>query len=391
MPALLLAICLSRLAGRMFALAIVLYALTRFGSPVLAGWLAFASMAPGLLISPLAGALIDRAGPAWAVVADMAASAVCVLALGLADLLGWASTPVLLGLTGLFSLTSPLSAAGVRTVLPRLVPAEAVDRAYALDTAIHGLVDVIGPALAGILVGVAGPLSALCVIALVYVAAALLVGGIRNREVPIARSGSLVFLALQGVARVVRQPTLRGLAVSYALYQASWGILIVVVPVFTARNFAAGQGDYMAGLLWAASGVAGGIGALVAGRLRIVGRERSVIALGMLTTACAAWPIAAMFGLSGLVLGLMMVGAVAGPTDVALLTLRQRRTHPSELGRVLSVSMSLNLAGLPLGSALAGALVGWSLPVALAAAGAASCLAAGAIVLIPRHDDTGQP
>ena len=40
--ALLLATLLMRLAGRMFLLAIVLYALMRTGSPVLAGWLAFA-------------------------------------------------------------------------------------------------------------------------------------------------------------------------------------------------------------------------------------------------------------------------------------------------------------------------------------------------------------
>jgi hypothetical protein len=43
MRALLLAICLSRLAGRMFMLAIVLYALSHAGSPVLAGWLALAA------------------------------------------------------------------------------------------------------------------------------------------------------------------------------------------------------------------------------------------------------------------------------------------------------------------------------------------------------------
>ena len=43
--ALLLATLLSRLAGRMFALAIVLYALVQMDSPVLAGWLAFAAMA----------------------------------------------------------------------------------------------------------------------------------------------------------------------------------------------------------------------------------------------------------------------------------------------------------------------------------------------------------
>src|ERR1019366_1588146 len=141
--------CLSRLAGRMLSLAIVLYALTRTDSPALAGWLAFALLAPGLVISPIAGALIDRAGGVRAITADMAASAACLLALALVDRIGWASTPVLLALTTLFSLTSPLSVAGIRTLLPRLVSREVLDRANALDTSIHGLTDIVGPALAG--------------------------------------------------------------------------------------------------------------------------------------------------------------------------------------------------------------------------------------------------
>ena len=132
----------------MFGLAIVLYALTRSGSPMLAGWLAFAAVAPGLAISPVAGALIDRVGSVWAITVDMAASAACVAALMVAVVAGWASVPVLLGMTGLFSLTSPLSMAGIRALLPRLVPVAALDRANALDTAIHGLTDIVGPALA---------------------------------------------------------------------------------------------------------------------------------------------------------------------------------------------------------------------------------------------------
>ncbi len=108
---------------------------TRTGSPVLAGWLAFAAVAPGLAISPIAGALIDRVGSIWAITVDMVASAACVAALIALDRLGWASAPVLLALIGLFSLTSPLTMAGIRALLPRLVPVTALDRANALDTA----------------------------------------------------------------------------------------------------------------------------------------------------------------------------------------------------------------------------------------------------------------
>ena len=82
--ALLVATLLSRLAGRMFALAIVLYGVTQVHSTVLAGWLAFAAVAPGLVISPIAGSLIDRVGSAWAIAVDMTGSAVFVAALAAA-------------------------------------------------------------------------------------------------------------------------------------------------------------------------------------------------------------------------------------------------------------------------------------------------------------------
>jgi hypothetical protein len=351
---LLLATLLSRLAGRMFTLAIVLYALARFGSPALAGWLAFAAMAPGLAISPIAGALIDRAGSVWAITVDMAASAACTAALIAAD---------------------------------RLVPPTALDRANALDTAIHGVTDIVGPATAGAIVGLAGPMAVLGVIGVLYASAALCIARVRQPRGRLPRIGPLLAQAWSGLARVARQPTLRGLAVSYSLYQVSWGVLVVVVPVFAARQFVGGAGATIAGLLWAALGLAGAIAALTAGHWRTAGRERTVMALGLLATAAAAWPVAASLGLIGLVLGLMLIGAAEGPIDVSALTLRQRRTDPAELGRVLSVSMSLNMSGAPLGSALAGALVMWSLPATFAMAALTSMLAAAAVALIPQHED----
>jgi predicted MFS family arabinose efflux permease len=111
----------------------------------------------------------------------------------------------------------------------------------------------------------------------------------------------------------------------------------------------------------------------------------------MLATAVAVWPLAAEFGLAGLALGLMLVGAAAGPIDVSALTLRQRRTDPAELGRVLSVSISLNIAGGPIGSALAGVLVGWSLSATFAVAAMAALLAAVSVALIPKRDDHCAP
>jgi len=385
LPPLLAAAALSRLASNMSSLAIILYALERFSSPTLVGWLSFALVGPGLVVSPLAGALLDRIGPAFAVTVDMAASSALILVLIVADGFGWTSPAVLIILVATLSLTSPLSRAGVRALLPRLVPSQALDRANAVDTAIYATTDVLGPGVTGLLVGFLGPLSAFIAIALAYAGATVFVS--RLHRLPRSRSSSISLLqqTFEGIAVVARQPTLRGLAVSYSLYQVTWGVLVVVVPVLAIREFPSGIGSSVAGFMWAAAGLAGGIGALVAGHLQTSGRERHVMAVGMLIVALASWPIAAEFGFGGLVAGLVITGALGGPIDVGLLSLRQRRTEPSQFGRVISVSMSLNVIGFPLGSALAGVLITHSLRATFLLAGLASALGAAATMSIPKH------
>ena len=148
--ALLLATCLTRLAGRMFNIVIVFHTLSTFQSPVLAGWIAFAATAPGLLVSPLAGAFLDRAGAPRGILVDLAALSARAPLVALAVAIAWglASPAVLLVLAAAYALTSPLSAAGIRVLLPRLVPSHVLDRANALDTAIYGVVGVVGTSVA---------------------------------------------------------------------------------------------------------------------------------------------------------------------------------------------------------------------------------------------------
>lgn len=391
MPELMLAACLLRLAGRIFTLAIVLYVLARFDSPVLAGWVAFASLAPGLIVSPLAGAMLDRLGAAKAIVIDMAVSAALVLALALVDIGAAMTEPLLLALVALYSFTSPLGTAGVRVLIPRLVPPGALDRANALDTSSYALISVAGPAIAGVLFGFAGAQVTLLAIAFLYMAGtASLVPLVRRTSIgtgtgTATATGSLVQSAVQGVMYVVQSASLRGLAISYSLFQVSWGILIVVVPVVVLSELGAGAtADSVTGGLWAVSGLAGGLGAIYAAHLRTDGRERQFIAIGAFATAVALYPLSASFGLIGLAVGLILIGFLEGPIDVGVLSLRQRRTDPAWLGRVLAVSMSFNMSGQPLGSVIGGIVVMHSPSLAFAIAALASVAAAvAAYLLVP--------
>lgn len=384
--ALLVSACLSRLASHMLMLAIVLYVLDRFHSPVLAGWITFAAIAPGLAVSPLAGAWLDRMGPARGIVVDMAASALLIFVLAIAGLADILSMPLLVVLVTFFSLTTPLGSAGIRALLPQLVSPDALDRANALDTTSYAIIDILGPAVAGVLFGFAGPHAVMITIAALYMMSGACLAGLARRPVAawVVEPGPVVREAIAGVAYVLRNPSLRGLAVSYALYQISFGILFVAVPVIVLKMGSGDSQSMAVGGLWALAGLAGAVGALCTGHVRTTGRERLVIVVGLLATALAICPTAMMFGLPGLTVGLVMAGFFAGPIDVGVLSLRQRRTEPGWLGRVLAVSMSLNMSGLPLGSALGGILITQSLQATFVVAALASVMSAfSAYALLP--------
>ena len=61
------------------------------------------------------------------------------------------------------------------------------------------------------------------------------------------------------------------------------------------------------------------------------------------------------WSLPALILTMALMGLVSGPMDVAMFTVRQRRTDPAWMGRAFAISMSLNFSGYPIGSAIGAA------------------------------------
>jgi nitrate/nitrite transporter NarK len=61
---------IGRVSGQMVGMTLILFVLARYGSPELAGLTAFLGIAPGLIVSPIAGALLDRYGRTRLVMLD---------------------------------------------------------------------------------------------------------------------------------------------------------------------------------------------------------------------------------------------------------------------------------------------------------------------------------
>ncbi len=379
----LLGMALSRIGGSMFGVAIVLFTLDRFDSPALAGLVTFASVGPGLIVSPIAGALLDRHGRARLIVIDQlvgAGSLIMIAALALTDGL----TPAILVLvTAVAGLTAPLSSVGLRTLFPLLVPRRLWERVNALDSNGYVIATLIGPAAAGLLVQLAGGPPTLLVIGGLFGIAALVFVRVADPHNETQSTGRLLVDAWQGLRYTLLNPTLRALGISLAILNLGWGIVTIALPVLVLQRL--GQGEAVVGAVFAVSGVTGGVGALLAGRWRTQGHERQMLVLPMAGMAVATAVLLASPTLAVLIAIMAITGFLNGPLDVALFTLRQRQTDPAWLGRAFAVSMSLNFLGYPFGAAIGGALVGIGIEAALAVAVAATAL--GALVawwLIPR-------
>jgi predicted MFS family arabinose efflux permease len=146
--------------------------------------------------------------------------------------------------------------------------------------------------------------------------------------------------------------------------------------------------------VFAASGLSGVASAFFFGRVDTRGREWALL----------VWPMVALVPVVGLMLvaagqppaiGVVLlavhmvgVGLLLGPMDIALFTVRQRRTDVAWLGRAFSVSMAFNYLGVPIGAAAAGLLAGTSIELAIVLLGLGGTIASAvaAATMVPRDD-----
>lgn len=372
---------LVRTAAGMWQLALVLFVIDTLRSPVLAGLAVFLSIAPGMLLSPLAGALLDRHGRVGLMTLDYAASALAIAAIVGASILGVLSPPVLLAIVALSSLTNPVGHAGVRSLFPLLVPRHLWDRANALDSVGYTISAILGAPLAGVLYAAFGPHLTFAATSLLYLLAAIAIVGVRD-PLQGAPGRHLLREAGAAVGYVVRHPTLRSLAIGISTGNLAMGIVVVAVPVLVVQGL--GGDASQVGQLWALMGLAGVCGGLLTGRLGTTGREPLIVAGAFVGVATGAAVLAVAGSLPAVALGMIVLGLSLAPLDVALFSLRQRRTDPAWYGRAFAVSMHLNYSGIPVGSAIAGPLVAASFALAFGLGAVLALVGAGLIyVLVP--------
>ena len=385
----------ARVAQAMVGVAIVLFTLDEYDSPTLAGVVTLAYLLPGMLVSPIAGALLDRHGRVRLIIVDYVVSAAALALIGVLALSDGLPAALLVLIAGIASLTSILSTTGLRSLFPIMVPKQLWERVNAVDSNGYVVATILGPPVAaGLVAFVGGPIT-LVVIDRLMLLATLPLFGVHDPATPTTGQAPLLQEAWEGVLYVWRNPTLRGLGFSISTLNIAGGVSTIAIPLLVLRQL--GYSEAVVGLAFAVAGVTGMVSSAFFGRFDTRGREWRLLVVPMALTAPAIallLPVAAAQPLGiDPVVGIVLIlasqagfGLLNGPLDIALFTVRQRRTDPTIMGRAFAVSMAANFVGYPIGSAIAGVLAATSLiaPIWL---GIVACALATvfAAVLIPQR------
>lgn len=376
---LLLGMQVARIGQAMMSVTFVLFTLDSYHSARLAGLVTFCAIFPGLMVSPIAGALLDRHGRTRLVLLDYLVALASLTLIGILALTNHLPASLLLSIATVASLTTPLSATGLRSLFPLIIPAHLWERVNALDSVGYVTATIIGPPLAALFVAIWGGAVAFITIGASFGLAAIILLRAPDPPSQMPLTNSLLAEAWQGLLYTWRNPTLRGLGFSISFANLINGTFTIVVPLLVLDRFHLQKPAV--GLALAIQGLTAMISAVLTGRMDTRQREKAMLAVPTILTGIAS--AALLFRSNPAVLAFVMIaaGLLNGPLDIALFTLRQRRTDPAWTGRAFAVSMSFNYLGVPAGSAIAGLIAARSIEWAVAF-GVLTSILAGIVALV---------
>lgn len=257
-------------------------------------------------------------------------------------------------------------------VVPSVVPAERLERANALTSISLKTSMLLGPALGGLLVAVAGPGWALGVDAATFLVSMATLVRIREPE-PVARGPRQPMLreALEGVAAVRERAW-----VGAILVMATLQLMVAVAPAIVLEPFIARQrlgGDGAYGALLVVFALGGLAGAFATARVTV--RRPGLWALaGVLPYAAFLLGLAFTSSLALMLALSCLAGLGLEPFQIWWSSALQREIPPELLARVVSLDWLVSLGLMPVGFALTGP--------AVAAFGRTTVLVAGAVVIV---------
>lgn len=320
-------------------------------------WIAVAMAAytlPSAAGTVVFGRLLRGRGGAQLAGWDAILRASALAAIPLAHLAGVLTIGLYVILLAASALLHSWGSAGRFTLIAEVLPERHHLPANAVLGTIGGFATIVGPPLAGILIGWAGPVWVIAVDAATFAALALTyrfalpsTGRATGHERGASRTA--------GFAVIRHNPALLGLLALSLGFFFLFGPVYVAMPIHITDDLHASA--TLLGVYYTAFGVGGLVGSLVAGHLRHLPLRATTIG------------IVVAFGVAMLPLGLgvpvglslpafALAGLIWAPYMSTSMALFQRSTSTVQLPAVLSANGAILVLAVPLGTMLGGPLVG---------------------------------
>ena len=352
--ALVVAEVISTTGSQMTWLALPWFVLITTGSPTRMAFVVAAEVI-GLGVAGLpAGNLLQRLGARRTMLLADASRAPLMLLVPLLHWTGHLSYPPLVVLALLLGAFSGPYFAAQRVIVPELLGEDeaTVSQANALTQAATRLTMLLGPPLAGVLIGVFGAAPVLLIDAATYVVSFALVLVFVPHRAPVpAEEESRGLLA--GIRFLAREPLLKVWGPLFILGDAAWQVFFVAVPVLTVERF--GADARVAGVLFAAFGAGAVAGNFLSFRLLTDRMDAlKLVAVTVPFQAAPLWVVGLDVPAVLLAVAIFASGVANGACNPTIHTTFTLRMPPAIRAKAMTASATLWALGMPLGLLVAG-------------------------------------
>jgi MFS family permease len=360
---------ISALGDGMSFVALLWLLIERGGSPADVGWLAAIHTAPVIVGGIATGVILDIFDPRKVLAADNTLRGLAMASVPIASALGVLTTPHLFVVAAIYGLLFMTSAAGIPSLITRLIRGPDLTTANAMESLSFSLSGLIGPGVAGLLIAIVGAPFVLAIDALTYFIfvgclLAMREGGRGGEPAtahgdegsPEAAGGPPNSRGLGPAIRfILSAPAIVAITVFYMSVNVAGGIVTVVIPLYVRDTLHAGSETF--GLLLSVLEAGIIVGLLVVGAVNWRWPLGRSIAWALFTSGLVIllWllqppviPLAAI---------LFVWGSLSSSLTPWAQTIRMRLIPPEMRGRVFALLRTSMQSTRPIGAVAAGLLL----------------------------------
>lgn len=353
------------------------YILTR--DPIALGLVGLVRIGPIIVLSLLGGVMADAMDRRRLLLWTQMIMALCAGTLAFITMTGGESLALIYLFTAIMSGASAFDKPAWSALLPNLVPSQQLGNAVRLNVVSNQLTSVLGPVIAGLLLGatnagIAYLFNALSFLPVIWFLAQIVLPPLKNENrTPVS------FASMFEGLRFIRRTPILWASMWMDFFATLFSSAMALLPIYAADILRVSAFGY--GILYAAPSIGSAIGALIMAQIGTRLKQPGAVMLW----AVAAYGVATIvFGLSTTFALALAALAVVGFSDAISMVIRNAMRQlltPDRLrGRMVSVNMIFFMGGPQLGELEAGVLASLFGPVfSVVSGGIATLIAVAAI------------